>query len=152
MGGLWAAAIVVCIHFVLSWRVFPDVVAQERVRHRVVALTKDGTPSLVVAGDSRGFDNVDPAVLASVLGIAPEATVNLGIPTCDVACVAAWYREFSHRFAASPIMLVSVSAWMVGPRGGGGFDRNREYYSERGMSAAVAELEPTAAASVWSHS
>lgn len=144
-GGLWAVAIMACTHFVLSWLVFPHTVAQERTRRKVLTLTSNATPSLVVAGDSRGCDHVVPSLLASTLRIAPEASVNLALPGCDVAGVAAWYREFSHRLAASPIMLLSVSGSMVGPRGQGGLDLNREYYAGRGIFAAVAELEPTEA-------
>lgn len=148
MGGLWAVTIVVCTHMVLSWLVFPNTAAQERVRHKVLTLTSSTAPWLIVAGDSRGFCHVDPSVVASTLGIDPDSSVNLGLYSCDVASVTAWYREFSHRLAASPIMLVSVSGWAVGPRAKMGLGLNREHYAERGIFATGSELEMSMAAKI----
>jgi hypothetical protein len=147
-GGRWAVAIVISTHAVLSLLVFPHPVAQERVRQKVLALTANSTPSIIAAGDSRSFCHVDPLVLSNKLGLPEDASINLGLQTCDVASVAAWYREFSSRVAESPIMVVSVSAWMVGPRGHGRFENNREYHAGRNIIDAAAELGLSKAARI----
>lgn len=139
-GGIWTLAFLTTIHAVLACAVFPYPVAQTRVRQKVLLETTGITPTLVVAGDSRAQRHVDAEVLERLIGMAPRSCANLALHTSDVASVVSWHREFAERLSPSPILLISVSDWVVGPRGSMGFALNREHYRERGVVAAIREL------------
>ncbi len=120
LGALAACLTVAVVHVVVATWVISEPVATERLRQRFLALSPQGCPSIVIAGDSRAAWQVTPETIASTLGRPPHDVVNLGLEYCESATVLAAYREFADRFAPAPIMLLSVSFWTLNdhPRGG----------------------------------
>ena len=112
-GALAACLIITVIHFVASVLVYPYPVAPSRLRHKVLALTQNDRPSLLIAGDSRAEWHIIPDLVAERVGVPQSAVVNIAVQNCESAAVWAGYREFARRFSPRPIMLLSVSFWSV---------------------------------------
>ncbi len=113
LGALTGCVIVAAVHLVVSVWVYPQPVAPDYLRDKVIALTQTDRPGVLVAGDSRAGWHVIPEVVADVVGVWPEKVVNVAVGNGDGASTLAAYREFEHRFATSPIMLLSISFWSV---------------------------------------
>ncbi len=111
--GALAAGLVVGLIHVLAGLAYPEPIARDSLRDKVLTLTAGGRPSLLVAGDSRAASQVIPEVLAGVLGVAGSEVVNIGTPAGEPAVALAAYREFAPRFSHRPIMLLSVGIWSV---------------------------------------
>ena len=115
-GGGAACLWVALIHGVISIGIFPQPVAREEIRDRVIAVTRDHRPSIVIAGDSRAAWQLIPEALSVVLSARPQDAVNIALKNSGTAPVAAVFRELGHRFAPSPIVVLSVSIWSVNDR------------------------------------
>ena len=121
IGGAYAVAFILIAHTTVSLVLVPDPIADQPLRRKVLALTERHRPRMIIAGDSRAQVHVRPDVLAESFGWPDSAVVNIGMPIREVSSVLAAYREFSDRFAANPIMLVSVSVFSVNDGAGGNF-------------------------------
>jgi hypothetical protein len=108
-----AAGLLVGVVHLLVGLAYPEPIARESLRRKVLDLTADGHPGLLVAGDSRAEYQVIPSVLAATLGVPASAAVNIGTACGEPAATLAAYREFTGRFADGPIMLLSVGLWSV---------------------------------------
>ena len=108
-----ACLIVVSVHLFVSRLIVPYPIAREPLRRKVIALTALDRPSVIVAGDSRAQVHIRPDVVAQQLGWPKNEVTNIGLFLCEPSAVSAAYREFAHRFADSPIMLLSVSVYSV---------------------------------------
>ncbi|MCP4590300.1 MAG: hypothetical protein GY842_06130 [bacterium] len=115
-GVLAAVVMVVLTHLVVVMWLAPHPVARTSLRQKVIALTEDSAPVLLMAGDSRAEWNLDPRIVAAALRIDPMASVNIGCRACEHSTVLAAYREFADRFADAPIMVLSVSLFSVNDR------------------------------------
>lgn len=108
-----AAAIVLLVHICVATWVLPNPMPRRDLRRKVLPLTRDTKPSLIVFGDSRAECGFIPDTLAASAGIEPSVVVNIATPACEPAGGAAAYRAFADRFAARPVMLLSVSLFAV---------------------------------------
>lgn len=113
IGGAYAVAFILIAHAVVSLVLVPDPIADQPLRRKVLALTEQHRPRMIIAGDSRAQVHVRPDVLAASFGWPDSAVVNIGMPLCEVSAVLAAYREFSDRFSVNPIMVVSISVFGV---------------------------------------
>ena len=115
-GAVAGCVIAALAHAVVVTVLLPHVIAREEIRNKVLALTHNSRPRLVIAGDSRAARQLIPAVITAQLGWADSDAANIAVDNGGTTPVWAAYREFSHRFAPSPILIVSVSIWSVNDR------------------------------------
>ena len=118
-GAMLAIGLIAVLHGIAAYWLVPNPVAPRELRDRVVALTRNTRPSVIIAGDSRALRHIDPAVLEVHAGLKPTTAVNVGARGCETTTVMAVYREFHHRFAQRPIMLLSASTWLFNDRASG---------------------------------
>ena len=139
-GVLWACLFIALVHATFTYIVFPYPVARRDLRQKVLAVTENKLPVLVFAGDSRADCNIDPSVIAPVMGLSETKIVNIGVAAGDSAMILAAYREFAERLAPHPILVVSVSPHFVSDRGALHDEYNSEYYWSVGIRARLYAL------------
>lgn len=113
MGMIIACFLITLFHTVATCIIFPEPIARETLRQKVIALTADCRPSMLIAGDSRAETQIIPAVVAFELNLPIEEVANIAVPACESTAVLAAYREFKSRFRQKPVLLLSVSIWSV---------------------------------------
>jgi hypothetical protein len=115
-GALIAMLVVAVVHLIVATFVFPEPMPRRDVRRKLLALTRDARPQLIIAGDSRAECGLIPGMLAETLDLDPRTAINIAAPACDLPGVLAGYREFAGRFARKPIVIISVSIVEVNDR------------------------------------
>lgn len=104
-----AIVFVAIIHMTFAWVVYPDPMPRRDLRRKIIPLTQNVTPALIVAGDSRLECGLIPGVLAEHAGLPPADAINMAAPACDLPGALAGYREFAERFQPGAIMVAGVS-------------------------------------------
>ncbi|MCP4590301.1 MAG: hypothetical protein GY842_06135 [bacterium] len=112
-GAVAGAVLVVLVHVLASTWIVPRPIAREALRNKIVALTRSSRPAILIAGDSRAERQIIPEVVAEGLSWSPDAVVNVASGACESSAVVASFREFTDRFAPTPIMVISVSIFSV---------------------------------------
>lgn len=113
MGGVYALLFIPLVHLFIANVLVPHPLAKQPLRSKLLALTEGNRAWLLVAGDSRAQVNVRPDIVSTGLGWPAGSVVNFGMPVCEPSAVLAAYRELGDRFAAKPIMILSVSFFSV---------------------------------------
>jgi len=108
-GAVAAVLIVGLTHALVARFVYPDPLPRRDVRRKLIALTGEISPKLIIAGDSRAECGLVPAIVAERMGVNTRAAINMAAPACDLPGVLAGFREFRERLDARPIVVISVS-------------------------------------------
>lgn len=115
-GAACAGLLVVITHLLVACVICAEPMPRRDLRRKVAALTRDRSPQLIVAGDSRAECGLLPGLLADRIGLGPENGINMAVPAGDLPGVLAAYREFAARFPPRAIMVISVSVVEVNDR------------------------------------
>ncbi|NLE61048.1 MAG: hypothetical protein GX616_22100 [Planctomycetes bacterium] len=113
VGAIWGFVIILALHGLCARVLYPRPATRVDLRRKIMALTADARPCLLIAGDSRAEQQVMPDTIASAMGLSAPQVANIAISGCEVAAVEAACSELGHRFADRPVMLVSVSVFGV---------------------------------------
>lgn len=115
-GAVWAFAIILTFHGLCACILYPRPATRLDLRRKIVALTQESRPCLLIAGDSLAEQQVIPQTLADATGLHPSQVANIAISGCEAAAVAAAFDELRSRFSQEPVMLISVSVFGVNDR------------------------------------
>lgn len=111
-GALLVCTLIVITHWAAT-RMFPKPVAQQGLREKVMALTESAKPKVIIAGDSRALQGIEPRLLAIQLQLPENEVVNIAYSAADSSAMLYAYREFSGRFVDRPIMILNSSFFSV---------------------------------------
>lgn len=116
--------LVACVHLLFAHVINPAPLLRQDVLQKMEALTQEGTPRLLFAGDSRAECQLVPSLFAERLGISENEVANMAVSGGDSNMTAVAVRRFRHRIADDAVIVMSVSPHHLADRQG--FDR---YYS-----------------------
>ncbi|MBN1512095.1 MAG: hypothetical protein JXB13_08780 [Phycisphaerae bacterium] len=113
---MWALVWIALAHGLVSRWLLTNPLPHAFLRYKVLKLTEDVRPEILIAGDSRAERQLIPERLAAAGNLAPQAVVNIAQSACESCNARAAYMTFADRFAKRPIVLLSVSVFSVNDR------------------------------------
>lgn len=115
-GAVLTLVFMLAFHLVATFLISPEARARPELREKILRLTRDCRPQVIIAGDSRAYRQVIPQMLIDRLGLDQKQVVNISLDACESSAVRAALDEFRGCFADHPILIISVSIWSVNDR------------------------------------
>lgn len=109
---LAAIAILAAAHLVVTHLPHP-VLLRDRLARKVIALTRNAKPSVVIAGDSRALGGLNPTALARALDVPWAETISIAQSESEPAAFRAAFETYRDRFAPQPVFILNLTATSV---------------------------------------